>query len=71
MDPAIAAQRLSAARSPDRFEAEDTAFFQKVRQGYQQRIEAQPARYAVIDAAQPPAGVAAQVQVVLAQRGWW
>lgn len=71
VDPAIAAQRLSAARSPDRFEAEDTAFFQKVRQGYQQRIEAQPARYAVIDAAQPPAGVAAQVQVVLAQRGWW
>lgn len=69
--PSIAAQRLSAARSPDRFEAQDTAFFEQVRQGYRDRIDAQPSRYAVIDAAQPPAGVAEQVQAVLAQRGWW
>ena len=71
VDPAVAAQRLSAARSPDRFEAEDTAFFQKVRAGYQQRIDATPTRYAVIDAGQTPEVVAEQVQAVLTERGWW
>lgn len=71
LDPAIAAQRLSGARSPDRFEAEDRAFFTKVREGYHQRVQAFPARYAVIDASRPPASVADQVQSVLTQRGWW
>jgi dTMP kinase len=71
VDPAVAAQRLSAARSPDRFEAEDTTFFQKVRAGYRQRIDANPARYAVIDAGQTPEAVAGQVQAVLTERGWW
>jgi dTMP kinase len=71
VDPAIAAQRLSAARSPDRFEAQDQAFFERVRAGYQARMAHAPQRYAVIDAAQTPEAVAEQVQAVLAQRGWW
>jgi dTMP kinase len=71
VDPAIAAQRLSAARSPDRFEAQDQAFFERVRAGYQARMAQAPHRYAVIDAAQTPEAVAEQVQAVMAQRGWW
>lgn len=70
VDPAIAARRLSSAREPDRFEVEQSDFFERVRLGYRQRIEAAPARYAVIDAAQSPAEVAAQVRAVLQDRGW-
>lgn len=71
VDPAIAAQRLSAARSPDRFEAQDRAFFERVRGGYLARMQATPARFAVIDAARTPDEVALQVEAVMAQRGWW
>jgi len=71
VDPAIAAARLSAARAPDRFEAQDHAFFSRVRAGYQARIDAQPQRFATIDAARSPQEVGAQVQAVFEQRGWW
>ncbi len=71
VDPAIAAKRLSAARSPDRFEAQDEAFFERVRAGYRARIDQAPERYAVIDAAQTPEVVAQQVTEALSQRGWW
>jgi dTMP kinase len=71
VDPAIAAQRLSAARSPDRFEAQDQAFFERVRAGYHARMAATPGRFAVIDAARTPTEVASQVEAVMAARGWW
>lgn len=71
VDPAIAAARLSAARAPDRFEAQDHAFFSRVREGYLARMQAQPQRFAVIDAAQSPDDVGAQLRAVLEQRGWW
>ena len=71
VDPAIAAARLSAARAPDRFEAQDLAFFSRVREGYQARMNAQPQRFAVVDAAQVPDAVGAQVQAIFEQRGWW
>ncbi|MBI5927284.1 MAG: dTMP kinase [Aquabacterium sp.] len=69
LDPAIAAARLSAARQPDRFEAQDQAFFERVRGAYLARQQAQPARFAVIHADQTQADVAAQIQLALAQRG--
>lgn len=71
LPPAVAAGRLSQARAPDRLESEDRQFFERVRQGYQHRVDAQPSRYAVIDAARTPEDVAAQVEAVLGQRGWW
>lgn len=37
----------------DRFESEALAFFERVRQAYRQRAESEPARYRLIDAAQP------------------
>lgn len=71
LPPDVAAGRLSQARQPDRLEAEDRAFFERVRQGYQQRVQAAPSRYAVIDAALTPEGVERQVEAVFQDRGWW
>jgi dTMP kinase len=71
VDPAIAAARLSAARAPDRFEAQDQAFFSRVRAGYHARMDAYPHRFATINASLAPHQVGAQVQAVFEQRGWW
>ncbi len=65
----IAAERRGAVRAPDRFERQDEAFFERVSAGYRQRAEADPARFARIDAQQSPGDVAAQVAAVLAARG--
>lgn len=46
----VAAHRRQAARVPDRFEAQDTAFFARVRQGYLERSHAHAQRFIVIDA---------------------
>ena len=69
LDPAVAAERLAAARQPDRFESQDQAFFERVRQAYLARQQAHPARFAVIHAAQVQADVAAQIQRELGARG--
>jgi dTMP kinase len=59
--PEVAAERRAAARLPDRFEAQDRAFFERVRAGYAQRAQQQPQRFVRIDAAPPPEQVWAQV----------
>ncbi|MFP5462020.1 MAG: dTMP kinase [Gammaproteobacteria bacterium] len=46
----LAAQRRAAARDADRFEAEDLAFFGRVRQAYLARQARNPARILAIDA---------------------
>jgi dTMP kinase len=66
LPPEVAAQRRAAARQPDRFEAQDVAFFERVREGYAQRALAAPQRFARIDAQQPVAGVWAQIEAALA-----
>ena len=70
LPPSVAAQRRAAARAADRFEAEDEAFFERVRQGYQRRCRAQPTRFAVLDAERTPEQVWGQVAQALEQRGW-
>ena len=64
-----AAERRAAARAPDRFEAQDEAFFERVIAGYRARAEAHPSRFERIDALLPPAAVAAQIEAVLQRRG--
>jgi len=68
---ATAAARRAAARTPDRFESQDEAFFERVRQGYARRAEAAPQRFAVLDATPPPPAVWAQVQAAVQARPWW
>jgi dTMP kinase len=58
---AVAAQRRAAARAADRFEAESSAFFERVQAGYAARLAAQPARFTRIDALPPPPDVWMQV----------
>lgn len=70
LPPSVAAGRLQAARQPDRFEALDAAFFERVRSGYLARQAAQPERFAVIQADAPPEVVAAQVRETIAAKGW-
>ncbi len=65
-----AAERRAAARAPDRFERQDAAFFERVAEAYRARALADPARFARIDALQPPPQVAAQIVDVLLGRGW-
>ena len=50
---ALAAERRAQARAADRFEGEDLAFFERVAEGYRQRIAAAPQRVARIDGARP------------------
>ena len=64
--PEVAAERRAAVRAPDRFEAEDSAFFSRVRAGYAARAQAQPQRFVRIDAALPVAQVWAQVRAAVA-----
>jgi len=68
LDPAIAAERLSNARVPDRFEAQPAAFFAKVHQGYSDRLQADSKRFARIDASASLEQVREQVMHVLHQR---
>ena len=53
LDPRLAAMRRSRARAADRFEAEDVAFFERVRDVYLTRARAQPNRFLVVDGVQP------------------
>lgn len=61
----VARQRIDGHRDQDRFEQEDTGFFERTRAVYRQRAAAAPERYAVIDSSQPPQAVAEQVTAAL------
>jgi dTMP kinase len=50
----VAEERRSKARTPDKFEKLDLAFFEKVRNEYLRRAKADPQRFILIDAMQTP-----------------
>ena len=70
LPPEEAAQRLTGARVPDRFEAQPVEFFRRVAQGYADRLAADPGRFARIDAAQTREGVWQSVHQVFTAKGW-
>lgn len=66
----VAAERLADARVPDRFEAEPQQFFARVAAGYTERAQAQPERFARIDAHQPKPAVWQAVRQAVEAHGW-
>ena len=60
--------RRAEARAADRFEAEDLAFFERVRAGYRARMREAPARIVRIDAATRQGDVRRQVDAAGALR---
>src|SRR5690606_32792088 len=58
-------QRARERAELDRFESEEIAFFERVRQSYRSLAEAHPERYAVVDAGQPLAAVQRDIDQVL------
>lgn len=71
LPPAQAAARRAAVRAPDRFEREDEAFFERVREGYAQRLAQSPQRFVRLRAAMAPGEVWAQIVNAMEQRPWW
>lgn len=61
----ISMKRLISAREPDKFEREDAAFFQKLRQAYLTRASENPTRFRVINANQALDKVKAEVNKML------
>lgn len=61
----VARQRLSNNVTLDRFEQEKGAFFEKVRQAYLDRCKKNPQRFALINAAQSPEKVKADLERIV------
>ena len=59
--------RIEKSREKDRFEQEQAAFFTRVRNAYQQRAQAAPERYALIDAHRERELVSADVLAAVAR----
>ena len=65
LPPAVAAERLSTARLPDKFESQPQTFFQAVRNGYAKRMNEAPTRFAQIAADQSREAVWADVLMAI------
>jgi dTMP kinase len=61
----VSCQRLSGARDPDRFEQENAAFFQKIRDAYLQRAAQFPQRFRIIDANRPLEYIKHELEVII------
>ena len=70
LPPEVAAERLSSARVPDKFESQPLEFFRKVAQGYAQRAAQFPQRFVRIDAGAARHTVWQQITLAMVRRGW-
>lgn len=66
---AVGMARAGRRSSPDRIESEQLAFFERIRQAFLDRAAAEPARWRLLDAAQPLEAV--QAQLVATLDAWW
>ena len=69
INPAVAAQRLAAARVPDRFESQPQTFFQLVHEAYEARARAEAQRFARIAADAPMEAVRQAVLTAVSASG--
>ncbi|MFZ4498845.1 MAG: dTMP kinase [Burkholderiales bacterium] len=65
--PAVSRERLAGLKAPDRFEREQSAFFERVRAGYLALARAEPQRFALLDARQPMEAVTAALLHVVSE----
>jgi len=70
LPPDVAARRLAGARVPDRFEAQPVAFFERVAEGYAQRLAEDPARFVRVPSDRSKEAVWHGVRAAFEQRGW-
>lgn len=70
LNPIEAAKRLADARVPDKFEAQPVEFFSRVAQGYADRLQAEPNRFARVDASQTRDAVWHGVLGAVKLKGW-
>ena len=70
LSPAQAALRLAGSRVPDRFESQPVEFFRRVAQGYADRQQGHPERFARIDASPTCDAVWQAVRQVFVEKGW-
>ena len=61
---AVAQARSAGARAPDRFESEQHAFFERVRQGYLARAARDPGRFRIVDASAAMTQIEAQLAAI-------
>lgn len=61
----VSIQRLQSARSPDKFERESSAFFNRIREAYLLRAQQYPQRFRIIDANQPLENVKKTVEEIV------
>ena len=69
VEPRVAAERRAAARAADRFEAEDLAFFERVRAAYIARMQAAQERFVRIDSSADRQLVRRQVEAAVVGSG--
>jgi dTMP kinase len=61
----VASARLAQSRVPDKFEAENRAFFERTRAEYLRRVAEAPSRYHVVDATEPIDSIRLKLEKVL------
>jgi dTMP kinase len=68
LDVEVGLRRRVGGGEWNRLDAHERAFHERVRQGYHKLAEADPQRWVMIDAAQPPDAVQARVREIVLQR---
>jgi dTMP kinase len=61
----ISAQRLAGARDPDRFERENSEFFDRIRRVYLERAEKFPQRFRIIDSGKPLPDIHVELEKII------
>lgn len=64
----IAERFLALGESADRFEQEERSFHEKVRAGYLKLAEEEPARFRIVNAAQKPEAVSADIWKIIEEK---
>ena len=64
LPPAVGRARAGSIKVPDRFELENEAFFERVREGYLQRAQAAPGRVRVVDASRSIEAIQGELKMI-------